>query len=322
MTAELGHAGSEARYRDAEAALFRAAGIEPAERFVHLRRLGRRIRVLEVGDPGGEPTVFVQGGPNVVATFAYLVANTEGLRCLLVERPGTGLSPPPRSVPDDRTMPAYVETLTADILDGLDLDRANLAGSSWGGYCVLRGAMAHPERVRRLVLLGSPAFVPGWAAPRYFTLLRTPLIGRLLLRLPPSERMVRLSLGQMGHGASLAAGTIPQPMLVWIKAWQRHTDTMANDGAMIRASGTRRHGFPPALDLNDDELASITRPTLALIGTDDPVGSDAVGRHLIEVMGDATLDLWDGAGHLPWLDDPVRAGRRISEFLGVAHDLT
>jgi pimeloyl-ACP methyl ester carboxylesterase len=300
---------NERRYRQAERALFEDAGIDPIERRIALPTLGVTARILEIGE--GAPVVCLHGGPDAAATWSYLAAAATGARLLLVDRPGTGLSDPLLSVPDVATLPGYVSQLTIDVLDALGLQRAHLLGSSFGGYSALRTALEHPDRVTRIVLAGCPPFVPGWTAPGFFTLLRTPILGRVLLSAPVTRASVRSYLRQMGHGRSLAEGSIPVAMLEWIRSWQRDTDTMRNDAAMIVACGTRRGGFDPRLDLTPDELRQVGAPCSILVGTDDPVGGEDVAANLASLLSDATVDVWSGAGHLPWLDDPVRAGAAI-----------
>jgi pimeloyl-ACP methyl ester carboxylesterase len=303
----------EARYREAEAALFADAGIEPAERRIDLAAVGTTVRVLETGD--GPPAVFFTGGPMAAATWAYVVAHAEGVRCLLVERPGTGLSAPLTAPPDVERFPGYLTELTRDVLDGLGLDRAALVGSSLGGAIALRSAAALPDRVDKVVLVGCPAFVPGWSQPRFFTLLRTPILGRLLLGAPVTRSSVRMGLRQMGHGRSLAAGRIPGPMLDWELAWQRDTDTMRNDAAMIVGLGSWRRGFDDRLDLDAADLARVEASCVLLLGTEDPVGAEPVGRRLGSLVPDLAVEMIEGAGHLPWLDDPVRIADRTAAFV-------
>jgi pimeloyl-ACP methyl ester carboxylesterase len=301
------------RYREMERRLFRSAGIEPVERQLDMRRLGVRARVLDTG--AGEPTLFFSGGPNAAATWSYLAGATNGLRCLLVDRPGTGLSEPLRIVPDHRRLGRAQEDLTADVLDALGLERAHLVGSSLGGFAALRSAAAHPERVLGVVLLGCPAFAPGWTQPGFFKLLRTPLLGRAMVALPPTAASVRMSLRELGHRASLRAGRIPAPMLEWIRSWQADTDTLRNDAATIIRCGTWRHGFDPALDLTDDILGRVDATTLLVAGADDPVGGAGVLRALAERLPRAHVAVMEDAGHLPWLDDPRRAAELVSSFL-------
>ena len=107
-------------------------------------------------------------------------------------------------------------------------------------------------------------------------------------------------------------------MLDWVRSWQRDTETMRNDAAMITTCGTRRGGFDERLDMTPDELAAIRQPCLVLVATDDPVGDDTVGRELAAALPSAQVVVWPSAGHLPWLDDPVGFGSLVSDFLGDA----
>ena len=305
--------GSVHRYRETERRLFADAGASPTEHRITLPTLGVGARVLEVGS--GHPVLFLHGGPMAAGTWAYLAARTVGLRCLLLDRPGCGLSDPPPFVPTPDRLRTYVEQLTVDVLDALDLEQSSLVASSFGGYSALCSAASHPDRVDRVVLAGCPAFVPGWSEPSLFALLRAPIVRSLVLGAPVTAGSVRFFLKQAGHARSLAAGRIPEVMLAWIRAWQRDTDTMRHDAAMIRACGASIRHFDPALDLGEDDLQAVRAPCLLLAGTDDPVGGVAVMEQLARLLPVATVDAWEAAGHLPWLDDADRAAGAVTRFL-------
>jgi pimeloyl-ACP methyl ester carboxylesterase len=268
--------------------------------------------VLEAGE--GEPVLFLSGGPDAAATWAFAVAQMRGVRAILLDRPGTGLSSRPARLPDVDTLDVYVSDLTADVLDALDIDRTVLVGCSFGGYSALRSAVALPGRVRGIYLAGFPAFVPGWTAPRFFTVLRTPLLGRMVLALPATHQSTLMSLRELGHRRSLASGRIPSALIDWVNAWQRHTDTMKNDAAMICGLGTWLGGFEPTLDLDEATLGSIRIPCHILVGTDDPVGAEDEAEHLTSLLPDASVEVWPGAGHLPWYDDPARFAASLDAF--------
>lgn len=304
----------ERRYREAEQRLFDEAGISPQEHLIHLERVGADARVLEVG--AGTPVLFLTGGPAAAAQWAHVVARAQGVRCLLLDRPGTGLSAPLTQLPDATSLPTYVEQLTADVLDAFDLDHAALVGSSLGGYSALRSAAAYPDRIIRLVLLGCPAFVPGWSPVRFFTLLRAPLVGRLMLAAPATRASTKFSLKEMGHRRSIAEGRITPAVFDWTFAWQRYTDTMRNDAAMIKKCGTWRGGFAKSLDLTAEDLARVHAPCAIAVGTDDPVGGEDVARQLGSLLPNASVAMWDGAGHLPWFDEPDRAAHLVSDYDG------
>ncbi len=303
----------ENRFREAERRLFDAAGVEHRERWLELPTLGVRTRVLEAG--AGEPVLFLHGGPMAAGTWAYVAAALRGFRAILLDRPGCGLSSPPPEVPDHTALPGYLEQVTADVLDALGLSETSLVGSSLGGYAALRSARALPDRVRSVFLAGCPPFVPGWMPPPFFTVLRAPLLGRLVLRLPPTAASARMGLRQLGQRRALTEGRIPAPMLDWELAWQRDTDTLRHDAAMIRACGSFLGGFDDSLDMTADELAEVTVPVHVLVGTDDPVGGADVAQQLAATLPQGSFELWDGAGHLPWLDDPDRLANSLSSVL-------
>ena len=90
---------NEANYRESEQRLWQSVGRRPKEHFVHLPHVGSRIRVQEVGD--GPAALFIHGGPNSGSTWAPLLEHVDGLRCLPLDRPGTGLSESVRWHADD-----------------------------------------------------------------------------------------------------------------------------------------------------------------------------------------------------------------------------
>ena len=297
-----------AAYRDAEAALWASFGCRPsAEHHVRLPATGTNVRVQEVG--AGPPVLFLHGGPNTGSTWVPLVAHLAGLRCLLVDRPGTGLSAPyPVTVSN---LPRIGARFVPELLDGLGIGRAHVVASSFGGHLALRSAAAHPDRFLRMVQMAAPALIPGDSFPPFMRWLVRPSVRRLVNVLPPNERAGRAILRQIGHGASLDAGRIPPTFLAWYVALQRHTDTMRHDGDMIG------NALPQAdtIRLTDELLASVPVPTLFWWGADDTFGGEPVARHLVEVMPDAQLTMVPHAGHLPWLDDPVGAAAATATFL-------
>lgn len=217
------------RYRQAERALWGHYGLEPTERFIDVASPRVRLRVVEVG--AGEPVLFVPGTAGTGPYWGALIRELKGFRCLMLDRPGWGLSSPV-----DYSKYGY-KTVVADVLrgalDALGLDRAHVAGASIGGVWPLRLAAAQPSRVGRIVLLGGGPLVPEILPPAFVRLLASPL-GAIIVRLPQRSRMVRSILRQGGHGASLDAGRIPDVFVDWRVALGRDTDSMRNERDMIR----------------------------------------------------------------------------------------
>src|SRR5216684_2208051 len=83
---------NEVRYREAERRLWDSLGVTPTEQRLHLDRIGTTVRVQEMGE--GPAVVFVHGGSTSGASWAPLVARLDGFRCVVLDRPGCGLSDP------------------------------------------------------------------------------------------------------------------------------------------------------------------------------------------------------------------------------------
>jgi len=110
---------NEERYRRAERALWESLGVHPTERSIGLERTGAAVRIQEVGE--GPPVVFVHGASNGGTSWASLAARLDGFRCILVDRPGCGLSPPlDARLPDMTHLDGFADYLVVDVLDDPD----------------------------------------------------------------------------------------------------------------------------------------------------------------------------------------------------------
>lgn len=307
---------NEGKYREAERALWRSFDRQPTEQTIALPRLGVKVRVQELGE--GEPVLFIHGGPNSGSTWAPMIEHLDGYRCLIVDRPGTGLSEP---YPVDRdNLAHYGSVFVGDVLDGLGVEASHVVASSFGGYLAIQSAAAEPSRIRRMVQMACPALAPGSLTPPFMRAMGFRLVRRILGALPPSERANDSILRQIGHGASLDADRIPQVFSDWYLALQQYTDTMENDGNMIGRLVSVR-GFDPAMSIPDDVLGAVTAPTLFLWGADDGFGREAVARDVVGRMPNAALVMMPDSGHLPWLDDPRFTARATQAFLASAEQV-
>jgi pimeloyl-ACP methyl ester carboxylesterase len=300
----------EARYREAERALWASEGLEPTEHWIELASTGTRARVQAVGE--GEPVLFVHGGPNAGSTWVPLAPHVPGRRLLFLDRPGAGLSDPVDL--DVDTLGAVADRLVADVLDGLAIDHADVVASSFGSWCTLRSAVAAPDRIGRMAHLGCPAFVPGFRMIGMLRVLSSPL-RHVIFRLPPSERAADMSLRAIGHGASLAAGRLPASLAPWYAALQAHTDTYVNEADLIARLAGPVRGFDRRLALDEATLSSVAAPCLLVWGADDTFGGEEVGAALRDALPDAELVVLPDSGHLPWFDDLGHVGALVTRHL-------
>ena len=304
----------EVRYRAAEAALWRAEGVTPTEERVRLPRLDTDVRVQVVGD--GPPVLFLHGVANAGTSWAPLAARLPGFRCLLLDRPGCGLSPvAARATTTPDAFGSFAETLAVDVLDALGIETGALVATSLGGYVALRSLAASPARLTSAVLLGWTVGAPVGHTPLLMRITATPRVGRLLTKLPVSRRMARSMLAQVGLRQALDAGRVPPEAVDWFRSLLNDTDTMRHDIDATPPVLDLRHGMDDSLLLPPDLLASIQVPLLFLWGAADPFGGPDVAGRFVAQVPTARLELVPGAGHAVWMDDPDGIAQSVRTFL-------
>ena len=303
---------NEPAYRAAERRLWDAVGARPIERRIHLEHVGSDVRVQEVGD--GPPVLFIHGVATSGVSWAGLAARARGFRCLILDRPGTGLSQALGRPVDPTTLAEMADILVADVLDALGIPSAHIVASSFGGYMALRSAAATPERIGRMVQFSWPVGAPTPTLPLFLRAMSLPGFRRLVEALPRTDQTVRLLFHQLGHRDKLLDGRISREDLACYAALMAHTDTLRNEFAPARALISPLRGLA-RLHLPDEILRRVACPTLFIWGGRDPFGGAAVGRALVDRIPTASLDLMADAGHSPWLDDMAACVAKMSSFL-------
>jgi pimeloyl-ACP methyl ester carboxylesterase len=305
---------NEARYREAERRLWDTFSVTPTEQRLQLSRTGGTVRVQEIGE--GPPVVFVHGASNGGTSWAHLVAGLDGFRCLLLDRPGCGLSPPVATRFDDvERLATFAESLVVDVLDALGLDTAHLIGTSFGGYIALRSAAAHPDRFTRMVEFGFPIGARIARTPLVMRLASMRGLGLAMTRVPPTRRAVRAMLRQVGLRQAVDSGRMSPEAIDWFFAVMRDTDTMRNELEAGPRIMTPLRGINDSILLPADLLARITTPVFVLWGDEDPFGGAEVARPFVRQIPGAELELMPGAGHAVWIDDPDHAAKTTRAFL-------
>jgi pimeloyl-ACP methyl ester carboxylesterase len=300
----------ESAYRAAESALWDFVGLSPTEHTIAFPGVDGTVRVQEVGD--GPPALFIHGGPNSGTTWAPLLPYVPGVRALIVDRPGTGLSDT-IEIESISALERLGDHFVASILDALVIERADVVASSLGGYLALRSAAADPERINRMVQMACPAGAPGMLTPAFMRAISLKPVRRLLAKLPYNQKASESILRQIGHAKTIDRGGFPQAFDEWYAALMMYTDTNANDGELIGKGATVR-GFVADFTLIPT-LPKVEHNTLFLWGADDGFGGEDVARATVAAMPNAELEMIEDAGHLPWLDVPELIGNKTAAFL-------
>jgi pimeloyl-ACP methyl ester carboxylesterase len=285
----------------------RMLGPSPAgSRYIDLRS-GRRVHVIEVGE--GPPVLFLHGSGTSSLSLLPVLERIEGVRAIAVDRPGFGLSEPVR-VARERFRDAAVEFVD-EVLHALELEASALAGNSMGGTWALWYALARPERVRRLVLLGSAPLLPGTSPPTPLRVMATPVVGDLLTHVakPSPKRLVQL-MSSVGEKDTIVR--YPDLIEALVAVGSDPIASAANLAelrAVISPLGFRRSALVPG-----HELRRLAVATLLIWGNHDPVGAIDAARATAAAIPEARLEVLP-AGHVPYLGHPERASELLSEFV-------
>ncbi|MCR5872780.1 alpha/beta hydrolase [Phenylobacterium sp. J426] len=221
-------------------------------------------------------------------------------RVITLDLPGHGLTRAPQAyVPSTAASVEIVDQLTAR----LGVGRFVVGGNSMGGGVAWAYALAHPDRVRGLVLLnaaGWPARSSGGPPPLVFQLLGNPL-GRAVLRNVDPALMARNGL-EKAYGA---------PALVTDELVDRYVDLARAPGHrdILTARRADERQVTPAT------FAAIRAPTLILAGAKDEIIPVENQRGFASAIPGARLIVYPEGGHVPMEQLPDRTATDLAIFL-------
>jgi pimeloyl-ACP methyl ester carboxylesterase len=261
-----------------------------------------RLSTLEAGS--GPPVLAIHGLGGTKGSFLFTVAAlADRFRVIAVDLPGFGDSDKPIGAAYD---PRFFAEAMIDLLDALELERADLIGNSLGGRVALEVALREPERVGRLALL-APSLA--WRRPR---------------RWAPALRLVRPELGLVQIAPRAVVQTIVRRIVpgadegwtaVGVDEFLRAYHAPAGRAAFYAAA---RHiyleaphgkaGFWP-------RLRELQPDVLFIWGRRDTIVPIAFARHVAEALPQARHVELD-CGHVPQMERPKQTHDAVASFLG------
>ena len=297
----------------AERALWSKYGVTPTERRVKLRA-GNEVRIQEVGD--GPPLVFIHGVGVAGSSWVLLAdALKHDFSCLLVDRPGCGLSDPlpggPTQTSDEFKRSA--DELTVDILDGLGLETAPVACTSMGGFFGLRAAIANPDRITKVVSYSWAMGSPMVNVPMMMRLGSPRPMRAIMIRMPITTPAIKMMFKQVGMKRAIETGTFDDDMIAWSIAVMKHTETFRSETR--NNPFVKLRGLNPEVLLTDEELARLRSPVLLLWGEEDTNAGEPEAKAFAARLPDATLEIVREAGHTPWIDELDFCAAKTRAFL-------
>jgi pimeloyl-ACP methyl ester carboxylesterase len=167
---------------------------------------------------------------------------------------------------------------------------AALVGNSFGGMVALRTALAHQDRVSKLVLIA--AGLPSWDFTEE-------------MRTYWAEENEAYDEGDLDRATQVNLDFWVDPRL--------HDEVRPQQRRAIELQSSQEEPEVrwPAMA----PLSSLQVPTLVVVGENDKGDFRAIAQHLAEEIPDSDLAVVAGAGHLVGLDQPEELNALLLEFL-------
>jgi pimeloyl-ACP methyl ester carboxylesterase len=253
------------------------------------------ITVGYTDEGSGEPLVLVHGHPFDRSMWHPQVAHfsRQGWRVIVPDLRGYGES---TVVPGLTTLETFARDI-AHLLEHLGVRHHVIGGLSMGGQIVMEYYRLFPDRLRALLL--ADTFAAGETEH-----------GKKV-RNDTADRVLRE--GMAGYAVELL------PRMVAPRTLETMPDVAAHVRGMMRR--TSSVGAAAALrgraERRDyvDMLAHITVPTLVAVGSADEFTPVSDARLIQERIPDATLEIIDGAGHMPNLERPEEFNAAFEKLL-------
>lgn len=270
---------------------------------------GVRTHYSESGG-SDRPLVALHGGGNGSSGWAGMGRLLELLQdeywCLALDSVGGyGKTDPYAPVPYG--LQSRVDHL-ASVVDALCLERFTLMGNSQGAWCAARYAITHPDRVERLVLIGSGTISSAMG------LKPPPTDAALAMRAYDGTRdaMRRLLEGLVYDHSKLTDELIDARQAAATRPGAREAfETASRANQRLREDPAMAGIF----DMQQS-LPAITRaiPTMVVWGEQDGFAVPELGRELEAKLPDARFEWVPNAGHQVQTDQPEMVAEIITAF--------
>lgn len=249
----------------------------------------------------GFPVLLIHGsGPGVSAYANWRLVMPElskQRRVIAPDMVGFGFTERPAGY--EYTMKNWVKQ-AIDLLDALGLEQVDLVGNSFGGALSLALTIHHPERVRRLVLMGAagvsfpitPALDAVWGYEPSFENMR-----RIMDVFAYDRGLVNDDLARLRYEASAREGVQESYAQMFPAPRQRWVEALASP---------------------EEDIAKIDKETLIVHGRDDQVIPVENSLRMSQLISRSQLHVFGRCGHWTQIEHAARFAQLVSNFLAEA----
>jgi 3-oxoadipate enol-lactonase len=239
----------------------------------------------------GSPILAVHGFPLSGKLWAEVASDLSRHHRLIVpDLRGLGQS----RATSEASMQTYAEDLAAILTDAGINEPVTLMGLSMGGYVLFEFWRRYPEKVGALILANTraPADTPTAAEGRYATAQKVLAEGSQVV----ADSMI---------GKLFADSAEEELKSEWY-------GIMANSSPMGVAAALRAMATRPD---STETLATITVPTLIIVGSEDPITPPADSEAMHRAIDGSMLAIIEDAAHMTPVESPGAFSMAVQQFL-------
>lgn len=269
---------------------------------------GTRIRYLSAGeDRPNPPLLLLHGGGTDSASLSWghlLDPLGDERRVIAPDLPGYGESDRPPALYSI----AYYLDVVERFVDALGLERFDLGGLSMGGGISLAYALAHPDRIRRLILVDTYGIQPDYP-PQFlsYLLVRTPFMTELTDLFTRIRPIARWTMQNFIRTPDALTEDLIDELI---------TEVRRPRAGLAFNSFQKYETMPGSLRTNYmNRLAEISAPALIIHGGADTLVPIKYAQEACRRIPDCRLEVLPGAGHWAQRERPAEFLCLVTGFL-------
>jgi len=276
---------------------------------------GIRIHYAEAGPPADDPPILLIHGLGSAGVKFHdaMPLLAEHRRTIAIDLPGFGFSDAPRAP----YSPAWQAGGVRAFLDALEIERAIIAGNSYGGLISVFFASAWPDRTAALALVAAALPNDGARAPgaAQWVVGTLPLLGPLGQKYywgrPPSVVVTESVQRNCADPARVSATMIAR----LLRDAERKDVIPAYRRATLAAQRATLWALTGKREQTWRMLSTLRPPTVLIWGEQDQVIPLHVGRDAVSRLPGAHLIVIDECGHNPQMEKPDEFAQALLAFM-------
>lgn len=283
-----------------------SSGSHAKSHYVLFKPLKKYIHVLVTGN--GEPLIMLHGGNSFAALWEPLLNLLKNdFQLFAPDRFSCGLS----DVVNYKQLDLYQHAI--DYLDFIfehyGFSSVNIIGNSLGGYWAMLYALAKPERIKKIILIGAPGGTQ--APPLILRLLSVQILNKfisyLLMKDPNSAKnlLKKALVTDIQH--------LPPQIFELMRVGLNLPGAQQAWLDILEMTCSIKNIKPEFWLL--DKIKQVQHNVLLLWGDKDVFGNKTQARQVAQTLPNAQLEIIQNTAHMPWLEQGEQCARLVKDFL-------